>query len=250
MNNREFLNVVADSFKKFLESGSRSNEKLKVLHGAIAKDISDKLNRFSGLSKTSGRFRVSSLGFGDGKESDIQGRYIDKKVDITIINKVSKIAIAGIAVKFVMQNYSQNSNNYFESMLGETANIRCKGIPYFQIFIIPDKVPYYDKEGNVQKWENFSETNSRKNEILAFDNPDCYLHTPNKTLLFVVHIPELDERISTKKDYVRGYFNRKGLMLKETAMPYNTLRCLQESSIIFNDYEQFIDKICHSVLAI
>lgn len=250
MNNHKFLKVVTDSFKKFLESGSHSNEKLKILHGAIAKDISDKLNRFSGFSKTSERFRVSSLGFGDGKESDIQGRYIDKKVDITIVNKANGVVSAGIAVKFVMQNYFQNSNNYFENMLGETANIRCKGIPYFQIFIIPDKIPYYKKDGKIEKWECFSIGNSHKYEILASDNPDCYFHTPNKMLLFVVHIPELGKRVSTKKDYVRSYFNRSGLMLKETAMPYNTLRCLQESSVIFNDYEKFIDKICHSVLAI
>ena len=32
-------------------------------------------------------------------------------------------------------------------MLGETANIRTNSIPYFQIFIIFDKVPYYGKGG-------------------------------------------------------------------------------------------------------
>ena len=63
----------------------------------------------------------------------------DKKVDITI-TKQNK-PIAGFAIKFVMQNYSQNSNNYFENMLGETANIRSNRIPYFQIFIILDNLP-------------------------------------------------------------------------------------------------------------
>lgn len=67
--------------------------------------------------------------FFNGKEMKLDGRYIDKVVDITIL-KNSK-PIAGIGVKFVMQNYSQNSNNYFENMLGETANIRCANIPYF-----------------------------------------------------------------------------------------------------------------------
>ena len=32
MDNQEFLTVVGNSFKKFLETGSRSNEKLKILH--------------------------------------------------------------------------------------------------------------------------------------------------------------------------------------------------------------------------
>ena len=118
MDNQEFL-VVGNSFKKFLETGSRSNEKLKILHGAIAKDLKSRLGN---------RYLIQSLGIGNGKE-----------------------IIAGIGVKFVMQNYSQNSNNYFENMLGETANIRCANILYFQIFIIPDKLPYYKNDGTFQK---------------------------------------------------------------------------------------------------
>lgn len=134
-------------------------------------------------------------------------------------------------------------------MLGETANIRCNGVPYFQIFIIPDKIPYYDKEGRIQKWESFSDTNTHKYEILARDNLDSYFHTPNKTLLYVVHIPDTNERIFSKKDYVRAYSTQASLNVKESLLPYHTLRKHQESTIIFNDYEMFIDKICHAILA-
>ena len=126
MDNQDFLKTITASFNKYLTTGSRSNEKLKILHGAIAKDISSRLNNPD--------FTVLSLGYNNGKEGTISGRYLNKKVDITI-SKKQKI-IAGIGVKFVMQNYSQNSNNYFENMLGETANIRSNKIPYFQIFII------------------------------------------------------------------------------------------------------------------
>ena len=58
-----------------------------------------------------------------------------------------------------MRNYSQNSNNYFENMLGETANIRSNSIPYFQIFIIFDKVPYYEQGGIFKKYDNISRHN-------------------------------------------------------------------------------------------
>ena len=98
MDNQEFLNVVGNSFKKFLETGSRSNEKLKILHGAIANDLKKRLG---------GSYSIQSLGIGNGKEMKIEGRYIDKAVDITILKKTKPIA--GIGVKFVMQNYSQNS---------------------------------------------------------------------------------------------------------------------------------------------
>lgn len=79
----------------------------------------------------------------------VQCCYIDKMEDITIQHKGKDVG--GIAIKFVMQNYSQNSNNYFENMLGETANIRCNSIPYFQVFIILDKLPYYNKQKKTQK---------------------------------------------------------------------------------------------------
>ena len=126
LTNQTFLQVISESFNKFLSSGSsRSTAKLKPLHGAIANDIAFRLGN---------DYHVFSQGYGKGKETKIKGRYMDKMVDITI--KKDNITIAGIAIKFVMQNYSQNSNNYFENMLGETANIRCNNHPYFQIFII------------------------------------------------------------------------------------------------------------------
>ena len=111
---------------------SRSTAKLKSLHGHIANDLKNILGE---------DYNVKSQGIGDDREGTIEGKYYPKKVDITIYKENKPIA--GYAVKFVMRNYSQNSNNYFENMLGETANIRMNSIPYFQIFIIFDKVPYY-----------------------------------------------------------------------------------------------------------
>lgn len=97
-----------------------------------------------------------SLGYGAGQEHKISGRYVDKAVDITIAE--NNIPVCGIAVKYIMSNYSQNSNNYFENMLGETANIRSAKIPHFQIFATPDKIPYFDKDGNIKKMGNDKRT--------------------------------------------------------------------------------------------
>lgn len=80
-------------------------------------------------------------------------------------------------------------------MLGETANIRCANIPYFQIFIIPDKLPYYKNDGTIQKWEEFSVHNSAKYLTLSKDDIQTSVHTPTKTLLFVVHLPEIKEEV-------------------------------------------------------
>lgn len=232
MDNQEFLTVVGNSFKKFLETGSRSNEKLKILHGAIAKDLKSRLG--DGYS-------IQSLGIGNGKEMKIDGRYIDKAVDITILKGVKPIA--GIGVKFVMQNYSQNSNNYFENMLGETANIRCANIPYFQIFIIPDKLPYYNNDGTFQKWEEFTAHNSAKYLTLSKDDIQTSIHTPTKTLLFVIHLPEIKKDIQDKKEYTIYYSNYENMCICESQAEYGTF----SSAVIYNDYEDFASKVVHYI---
>lgn len=235
MNNTQFLECITESFLKFLDTGSRSNEKLKILHGAIAEDLSIRLGD---------NYRIKSLGFSDNKEGKIKGRYIDKNVDITIYKDDEPIA--GIGVKFVMQNYAQNSNNYFENMLGETANIRSNNIPYFQIFIIPEKLPYYKQGGIFDKWESFNEHYLEKYKVLSKDNEDNFLHTPNKMLLYVLFLPEVSTTIIKSEDYINFY---KGIEKLDITIS-NTMYKGFEKNVIVNNYEEFINKVKHSILAI
>lgn len=192
---------------------------------------------------------MHAQGHGDDKEASIKGRYINKKVDITITERQTGNPVAGVAVKFVMQNYSQNSNNYFENMLGETANIRSAHFPYFQVFIIPDKLPYYTKVGKRTKWEGFTEHNMEKYCALATDNIDAFMHTPNKTLILIVHItPDAPDSIQTKEEYVGFYKkNQKDLQLHISPNAYTDFT--DGGSVILNDYEAFIDKLYHAVMA-
>lgn len=210
---------------------SRSTDKLKPLHGAIARDIAERL----GLG-----YEIWSQGYGKDKEASVRGRYTDKKVDITIMQNGNPVA--GIAVKFVMQNYSQNSNNYFENMLGETANIRCGRCPYFQVFIILDKLPYYNKNKEITKWETFTEHNISKYVILSLDDINLYFHTPNKTLIYVVHAPDSDIPIRTLEEYME-YYRTHNNTLTLTEHHYMDFK----SAVILNDYETFIDKVYHTI---
>ena len=202
------------------------------MHGAIANDLKKRLG---------GSYSIQSLGIGNGKEMKIEGRYIDKAVDITILKKTKPIA--GIGVKFVMQNYSQNSNNYFENMLGETANIRCANIPYFQIFIIPDKIPYYKNDGTFQKWEEFTEHNSAKYLTLSNDDIQTSIHTPTKTLLFVIHLPEIEGEIRNKNEYASEYSENENFRICESQTQYGNF----SSAVIYNDYEDFAEKVVHYI---
>lgn len=229
------MNVISRSFEAFLEKGtSRSTDKLKPLHGAIAQDIAERLGPC---------YEIWSQGYLYDREADIRGRYINKKVDITIKHRGNPVA--GIAVKFVMQNYSQNSNNYFENMLGETANIRCGHCPYFQIFIILDKLPYYNKDKRITKWETFTDHNISKYVVLSKDDVDVYFHTPNKTLIYVVHVPDPEEIIETGPQYME-YYRTHNHRLSLTKHRYDEF----ESAVILNDYETFIQKVYHTIMSL
>ena len=91
LGNSDFLRVLTNSFKEFIEKGtSRSSAKLKPLHGAIARDLAEKLGR---------DYTVFSQGYGIGKETKIRGRYVNKAVDITV--KKGERAVAGLRTCWV-----------------------------------------------------------------------------------------------------------------------------------------------------
>lgn len=232
LTNEQFLDVIRESFETYLLiDTSRSTAKLKTLHGHIASDLQDIFGP---------EYQIESQGYGDDKEGTIPGRYYPKNVDITV-SKHGK-PIAGYAVKFVMRNYAQNSNNYFENMLGETANIRANGIPYFQIFIIFEKVPYYKKGGMFQRYDVISEHNLDKYFALSKDNPDAFCHTPDKTLFVLLRLKEKrpDYIYRDSKDYANYYLS---VIRDEDLLTYSTkIKDHFDSSVIFNDYREFIKR--------
>lgn len=237
MSNYQFLQIIKKSFIEFLRTHPRSNKKLIILHGAIANDIKDRLGK---------EYGIKSLGTGDSKEGWLDGRYMEKTIDILISKNENDIA--GIGVKFVMNNYSQNSNNYFENMLGETANIRTNNKEYFQILILPEEMPYYNKNGKITKWEKITNHNIDKYIALSRDNIDRYFHTPIKTLLFIIKFPECDHvAITTKSRFKQNYLNQT------RNVPVRISTSISGSfgnAIILNDYEMFIEKMIHYLKSI
>ena len=128
-------------------------------------------------------------------------------------------------------------------MLGETANMRSAKIPYFQIFIIPDKIPYFDKDGNISKWEMINEHNLKKYIKLSNDNVETFLHTPNKTLVFIVHIQDQNAtaKIFNKKDYENYYLhNDFDMVVSKLSFDFG-------NTIIYNDYDTFLQKVVYAI---
>lgn len=66
----EFLETLSASFRAYLQTHARSNEKLKILHAKIAQDFSAKLGS---------EFSIFALGVGEGIEKNHNGALLRKK---------------------------------------------------------------------------------------------------------------------------------------------------------------------------
>lgn len=184
-NYKELLiNSIKVSYDAYVEHGARSNKKILPIHETVA----DILKSIWGDDY---EYKYATLNK-DNKEINVPGKYYDKMIDITILKNGDPILCFG--VKFVTSNYKQNSNNYFESMLGETANIQATGnkLPYFHMIVLPHKLPYFSKgsgkirEKTIEKIEEVNEHDIRKYIRLAFDVP--YPHQPKALGILVVDL--------------------------------------------------------------
>ena len=156
--------------------------------------------------------------------------------------------VAGYAVKFVMRNYSQNSNNYFENMLGETANIRANSIPYFQVFIIFEKVPYYSNGGEFKRYDVISEHNLDKYLALSKDDPSIFFHTPDKTLVVLIRLKEkaLNYYFRNSTDYADYY---RSVINDSDLMSYSDkIKDPFDDSVIYNNYEDFLKRTYYIIM--
>ena len=123
-----FLKAISETFNAYNTYGARSNKKLISIHRWFADVIENKLDP---------SYSVRSLG--KGCEFTLDGKYYPKTLDIAIL-KNQKI-VATISFKFVTSNYKQNSNNYFENLLGETANIRRINVGFAHFLVLRDHTP-------------------------------------------------------------------------------------------------------------
>lgn len=190
MNNIQgkFLKAINSSFAAYnKKGGARSNKKLTPIHKFLSEII---------LGKLKGGYSVKSLGIGDGKEAKIEGKYYPKDLDIAIF-KNNKI-VATVSFKFVTSNYKQNANNYFENLMGETANIRRQNIGFAHFLVLRGHTPYYSKnKGNLRGQEKKIEIISEKHlqkYIKLFNDMDF----PHKPDLMGICLLDFDQNKKAK----------------------------------------------------
>ena len=137
--------VLKESFSCYLREGARSNKKLILPHYWIRENLKDYFDD---------SYEFYSYGVGESKynkEYPVNGIAYDKKSDISIIKDDEVVGV--VSFKFVSSNYSQNSNNYFENLLGECFNIQANDIPLCHILVMRDEIPYYKSNGDYEKLE-------------------------------------------------------------------------------------------------
>ena len=205
---QELIKALEASFKAYKDYGARSTAKLKPLH----KFLAETLRKIFGKD-----YSIHFLGE-ESKEMTIEGKYYPKDIDITVAQNGKPVFCLGI--KFVTSNYKQNANNYFENMMGETANIQAIGnLPYAQLLILRHETPYYLKNETEipSKIEIINDKDIAKYLKLIFDNPQA--HRPDYLGIQLIDIEEKTGKVSLSnidksfsKDTVK--FLKKKLSLK------------------------------------
>ena len=104
----------------------------------------------------------------------------------------------------------------------------------------------FKKGGEFSKWENVNSHHIEKYLHLSSDNIESFFHTPTKTLLYLVDFPKMKNNPHNSKEYNNFYLNEKDLNVKEATIQYSPF----ESTVIYNDYEQFVEKVTYYILSI
>jgi hypothetical protein len=186
------------------KKGARSTAKLKPIH----KFVADTLAKIWGKG-----FEICYLS-NETKEKTVEGKYYPKDIDITILDGEKPVFCLGI--KFVTSNYKQNANNYFENMMGETANIQAVGnLPYAQLIILRYETPYYQKNETEipSKIEIINDKDISKYLKLNFDIPQA--HRPNYIGILLINIDEQTGKV-TLTDLEKSFSKEISKLLSKT----------------------------------
>lgn len=176
LNNRLLLSVQ-ESYAKYNAHGARSTEKLRPLHQWVA----DEMQRALGSGYTIRGLRKEN----QGAEDKISGKYYDKNVDVCICKDATPLVV--VSVKFITSNFKQNANNYFEHLMGETANIRRGNVGFGHFIVLPYRLPYLNKDRQITKIETVKTVHLQKYIKLAQDYD--YPHKPDAIGMGIISLP-------------------------------------------------------------
>jgi len=241
MIKEKFIKSLEEGYKNYLLVHARSSSKIIPMHKCLSEILKEKLGK---------DFVIKSMGVGDNKEYKFKGKYYTKDLDITILKDNKPISAIGF--KFVTSNYKQNSNNYFENMLGETANVKRNDLLYGQILILKEQMPYFSTDKReFTKVEKINELNLKKYFRLGTDNAENLYHKPD--IMFISFVETGDEErmlkaIANKEKISKTEFNKNELaplvklkFLNTKDLKEKFTEEMKEFLIKNGNFEEFID---------
>ena len=168
-----FLAAMQESYRMVQRHGVRSNQKTRVLHGWVQDELRRELGHgyaFTGQSPDSTR------------EANVGGMYYGKDVDVLVARDEQELGV--ISIKFVISNYWQNSVNYFEQQIGETANLRRRNIVYGNLFCVTNPIPYKNRAGEITRRESIRDHDIQRYARLRADHE--HIHAPDEMAIAIV----------------------------------------------------------------
>lgn len=241
----EFRKSLEEGYLNYLLVHARSSTKIVPMHRCIAHILQKKLGE---------NYSIKSMGVGDGREFNFKGAYYSKNLDITILKEGKPVSALGF--KFVTSNYKQNSNNYFENMLGETANVKKNGLIYAQILVLKEQMPYFSTDKKqFTKVEKINELNLKKYFKLCTQIGENLYHKPD--IMYIAFVKTGDEErmlqaIKNGEKISKTQFNNIELSPLVNLQFLNTNELDEKFSddmtnflIQNDDFEKFITEFVH-----
>lgn len=184
---RNFSKTAVDqSFLQVFQYGRKSPRRVKHIHYWVRNYVQTRLGNNYRCYSYHPHLKA------DDKEIKVTGKFYPKNSDITICNRDEDV-LGVISVKFIMSNYKQNANNYFESMIGECYNLKANNIKYGHIMICPYLVPYYNKQSGLKYIEKLNNHDITKYVEL---NNSSVVHKPDMLSFNVLNIKNKDGILS------------------------------------------------------
>lgn len=221
MNNDQFLSILKSTYINSLINKS-SSKRFDNIYQEIKKDLSIKLGE---------KFKVSS------DKKNIDGKYYSKKSNISIKKEDKDLVF--VTATYAISNYKQNSINYFEQMMGETANLRANKLAYFNIIILHTKIPYFKSNGEISRFEDLTSKGLKKYETMSNDYNNSF-HAPDKTLIYLIDNSGC-ESVRTRSELIDLMQNTSNIKFEISKI--SDLNIEMGGNIIINDYQLFLDKI-------
>ena len=130
------------------------------------------------------------------REANVGGMYYGKDIDVLVSRDEQALGV--VSVKFVISNYWQNSVNYLEQQIGETANLRRRNVVYGNLFCVTNPIPYKNRAGEITRRETIREHDIQRYAGLRADHE--HIHAPDGMAIGIVELDTARDVITEVTD--------------------------------------------------